>query len=145
MTSPRELLKVCTVRVAPSIYTLVSLSDTQWRELLSDPALSPRMTAPFMILKDEWEVTLLLDEADFRNVSEALGGAAVKGNFRLISFDIKLDFDVVGFLAEVAKILADSGIPILGLSSFSRDHLLVQQDQLARALVVLGEHVEELC
>jgi len=48
-------------------------------------------------------------------------------------------------LAEISKILAEAGITIGALSAFSRDHVLVKQNDLARALKVLGEHVEEVC
>ena len=56
-----------------------------------------------------------------------------------------MDFNVVGFLAEVSRILAESNISIYAVSAFSRDHLLIKQDDLAKALKVLGEYVEELC
>ena len=46
---------------------------------------------------------------------------------------------------EVARILADDGVPIIALSAFSRDHLLVKQSDLANALKALGPHVAELC
>jgi hypothetical protein len=75
----------------------------------------------------------------------AVRDARVEGDFRLLTFDIELDWDVVGFLARVTEILADAGISCGALSSFSRDHLLVKQDDLGRTLRVLGEHVAELC
>lgn len=103
------------------------------------------MSAPFMILKDPWEVTLLLDETDFTNISGAVGGTSVRGGFRLLSFDLPLDFEVVGFFSEVSRILAEAGVPILSLSAFTRDHVLVSQDHLAKALVALGGHVGDLC
>ena len=71
--------------------------------------------------------------------------AKVERNFRLLSFDIELDFNVFGFLAEISRILAEAEIPIVALSAFSRDHILIKQENLAKALKVLGEYVEELC
>ncbi|HMS07909.1 MAG TPA: ACT domain-containing protein, partial [Pyrinomonadaceae bacterium] len=69
----------------------------------------------------------------------------VERGFRLLTFDTVMDFSVVGFLASVAEILTEAGVSIVALSSFSRDHILVKQDDLARALKALGPHVEELC
>jgi uncharacterized protein len=74
-----------------------------------------------------------------------LRDAKIQRGFRLLSFDIELDFSVVGFLAFVAQKLAEAGISIVALGAFSRDHLLVKQEDLARSLKVLGEFVEELC
>lgn len=143
--SALELLRKTRVEVAPETFFLVSLPHADWRKLLENPELSPRMTAPFMIFSDKFEVTLLLDEVDFSTIRHAVRDARREGNFRLLTFDITLDFTVVGFLAELARILAEAGISIVALSAFSRDHLLIKQDDLAKALKVLGEHVEELC
>ena len=143
--SAGELLRKTRVEVAPDTFYLVSLPHADWRKLLENPELSPRMTAPFMIFSDKFEVTLLLDETDFGTISHAIRDAKREGNFRLLTFDIELDFTVVGFLAEAARILAEAGISIVALSAFSRDHLLIKQENLAKALKVLGEYVEELC
>lgn len=98
-----------------------------------------------MLLRDEHEVTLLLDETDWRTMRHAVRDARIESDFRLLTFDIELDWNVVGFLARVTQILADAGISCGALSAFSRDHLLIKQEQLGNALRVLGNHVAELC
>jgi len=143
--NPIELLKSARVEVAPETFFLVSLPHNDWLKLLENPELSPRMTAPFMIFRDKWEVTLLLDDVDFDTVRYAIRDAKIQGNFRLVSFDIKLDFAIVGFLAEISRILASENISIVALSAFSRDHILINQQDLAKALKVLGEYVGKLC
>lgn len=140
-----ELLKKSRVEVAPETFTLVSLSEQNWLKLLENPELSPRMTAPFMIFKDRFETTLLLDETDFGKIRDSIENAKTEGNFRLLTFDIELDFSVVGYLAEISRILAAAGISIVALSAFSRDHILIKQNDLSNALKALGEFVEELC
>ncbi len=143
--NPIELLKTAQVEVAPETFFLVSLPHNAWLKLLENPELSPRMTAPFMIFRDKWEVTLLLDDIDFDTIRYAIRDAKIQGNFRLLTFNIELGFGVVGFLAEITKILAEANISIVALSAFSRDHVLVSQQDLAKALKVLGEYVGELC
>lgn len=140
-----ELLRRARVEVAPDIFYLIGLRHEDWARLLENPELSPRGQAPFMLLKDAHEVTLLLDETDWRTMRHAARDARVEGDFRLLTFEIELDWTVVGFLARVTKILADARISCGSLSSFSRDHLLIKQDDLGKALRVLGEHVAELC
>ncbi|MGI8469150.1 MAG: ACT domain-containing protein [Pyrinomonadaceae bacterium] len=139
------LLRKTRVEVAPETFTLVSVRHEDWLKLLENPELSPQMTAPFMIFKDKFETTLLLDEIDFGTIRYAIRDAKTEGNFRLLTFDIELDFSVVGFLAEIAKILSEAEISIVALSSFSRDHLLIKQNDLAKALKVLGEYIEDVC
>jgi len=139
------LLKTAKVEVAPETFFLISLPHKDWLKLLENPELSPRMSAPFMIFRDKWEVTLLLDEIDFGTIRYQIRDAKTAGNYRLLSFDVKLDFSVVGFLAEVARILAEAEISIIALSAFSRDHILVRQADLPKTLKVLGNYVAELC
>lgn len=141
----RDLLKKTRVEVAPETFTLISLRHEDWLKLLENPELSPRMTAPFMIFKEKHETTLLLDEIDFETLRVSVRDAKIERGFRLLTFDLVMDFTVVGFLAEVSRILAEAEIPIVALSAFSRDHLLIKQEELARSLKVLGEYVEELC
>ena len=140
-----ELLKSAKIEVAPETFFLVSLSHDDWLKLLENPELSPRMSAPFMIFRDKWEVTLLLDEVDFGTIRYQIRDAKTVGNYRLLSFDVELDFAVIGFLAEVARILAEAEISIVALSAFSRDHVLIKQADLPKALKVLGQYVAELC
>ena len=140
-----EFLRQTNIDVAPETYFFISLKNEDWLKLLENPELSPRMTAPFMIFKDQFEITLLLDETDFGKIKNALENAKIERGFRLLTFDVELDFNVVGFLAEISRILAEAGISIIALSSFSRDHILIKQENLAKALKVLGEYVEELC
>ncbi|QQS41902.1 MAG: ACT domain-containing protein [Acidobacteriota bacterium] len=140
-----DILRSAKLVVSPETFHVVSVDHDRWQELLSDPALSPRMGSEFLIFKDKWEVTIVVDDPDFRNLRPGLGDALVEGNFRLLSFDAEMDFDVVGFIAAVSSVLAGSGISILPFSSFRRDHILVRQDDLAGALKAFRGIVREVC
>jgi len=141
----RELLRRTRVEVAPGTFVVVGMRREEWRRLLENPELSPRADAPFMLLQDPFEVTLLLEEEDWRAMRHAARDARVEPGFRLVTLDIELPWDVVGYFALVAGILAAEGISVGALSAFSRDHLLIKQADLARALLALGPHVGELC
>jgi uncharacterized protein len=140
-----ELLRRTKVEVLPATFVLVGLRHEDWRRLLEQPELSPRADAPFMLLRDARETTLLLEEEDWLAMRHAARDARVERGFRLVTLDIELPWNVVGFLARVTEILAGAGVCVGALSAFSRDHLLIKQDDLATALRVLGEHVDELC
>lgn len=144
-SSIQSILNKTTLEVSPETFTLISITKEAWPKLLEDQALSPRGTAPFMIFSDQHEVTLLLDEIDFGTIRHAVRDAKVEGGFRLLTFGTVMDFTVVGFIAEVSRILAEAGISIVVLSAFSRDHLLIKQNDLSDALKALGPHVAELC
>ncbi len=146
MRDASELLSSSRVEVAAETFTLCSMDRAAWQGLLSRPELSPRMSAPFMIFMDSREVTLLLDDTDMLAIGPGINDAMkVERGFRLLTFDIAMDFEVVGFIAEVSRILAAAGVPIFPISAFSRDHILVKQNDLATTLRVLGPYVADLC
>lgn len=140
-----ELLRRARVEVAPATFALVGMRPEDWQRLLENPELSPRAGSNFMLLRDPFEVTLLLEEDDWRAMRHAARDARVETGFRLVTLDVELGWNVVGFLAHVTQILAKEGIAVGALSAFSRDHLLIKQDDLGRALRALGPHVAELC
>ena len=140
-----ELLRRTKVEVAPATFVVVGIRHEDWTRLLENPELSPRAQSTFMLLRDPVEVTLLLEDEDWRAMRHAARDARVEGGFRLVTLDIELAWNVVGFLARVTEILAGAGISVGALSAFSRDHLLIKQEDLGKALRVLGEHVAELC
>jgi hypothetical protein len=88
---------------------------------------------------------MVLDDTDFGTMRHALRDAKVERGYRLLTFDAVLALDLVGFLSEVTRILAAASVPVVAISAFSRDHLLIRQNDLASALKALGPHVAELC
>ena len=139
------MLSRARVEVAPATFVLVGLRPDEWARLLENPELSPRAESNFMLLRDPFEVTLLLEEEDWRAMRHAARDAKVEAGFRLVTLDIELPWNVVGFLAHVTGLLAEAGVAVGALSAFSRDHLLIRQDDLGKALRVFGEHAAELC
>lgn len=142
---PLQILRSAKLVVSPETFHVVSVTHDKWLELLSDPALSPRMASEFLIFKDRWEVTIVVDDDDFANLRPGIGGAPSESGFRLLSFDAEMNFDVVGFMAAVASVLAEADISILPFSSFRRDHVLVRQEDLAAALKAFRGLVDEVC
>lgn len=48
-----------------------------------------------------------------------------------------LDFALVGILAELARVLAEAGVPIFAVSTYDTDYLLVKSGAFERALDAL--------
>ncbi len=61
-------------------------------------------------------------------------GARVEGGFAALEVQGPLDFSAIGILAGLAGALAEAGIPILALSTFDTDWLLVRGDRLDDAI-----------
>jgi hypothetical protein len=143
--SVSDLLRETRLEVAPATYVVVGLRHQDWQRLIENPELSQRADAPFMIFRDSWEVTLVIEEADWQRIRHAARDAKIETGYRLVTLAIELPWSTVGYFARVTEILAAAGISVGALSAFSRDHLLIKQDDLGNALRVLGQHVAEPC
>jgi hypothetical protein len=63
--------------------------------------------------------------------------AEVERGFRALAVVGTLDFGVTGVIADLAKPLADAGIPIFGVSTYDTDHILVRVARLDEAKAAL--------
>jgi hypothetical protein len=85
----------------------------------------------FSIVRDKNEVTVIAKEGfELQPISE-------EKFFKLINFDLTLPFDLTGFLSHVSTLLANKDIPILAISAYSTDHILVREEDLDDAIEVL--------
>ncbi len=93
---------------------------------------------------DPVEATLILDEARWNALAGRFPEARVATGWRAIRFEALFDFSVVGFLAGVSRVLAEAGIPLLCLSTYSTDLLLVREERLPEAVDRLRQHLTTL-
>jgi hypothetical protein len=86
-----------------------------------------QLREPFSaLIVDKDEVTLVLAEDELHTFAARLKSHEVlPETYRLITFDLPLEPDVVGFMALVSTALAAAGVPIMPLAAFARDHVLV--------------------
>jgi hypothetical protein len=85
----------------------------------------------FSIVRDKNEVTVIAEEGfELQPISE-------EKFFKLITFDVTLPFDLTGFLSHVSTLLANKDIPILVISAYSTDHILVREEDLDSATEAL--------
>jgi len=85
----------------------------------------------FAIIKDANEVTIITKEGTkTQHISE-------EKFFKLITFDTALPFELSGFLAHIATLLATENIPIFAISAYSTDHILVKETDLDKTVKAL--------
>ena len=137
MTDPRIAILLGQARwqARPERFVLAALNPNERVLVLG---LLAGVVAPFMQLIVEPDVlTLLLPQSDWRPLRPAFPRARVQQPFRVISFDLDLPDDLVGFLAVASRALADAGVPILAICGYTKDHILVREEHLDRALAAL--------
>jgi hypothetical protein len=130
------LLRHARWQARPERFVLAALEPNE-RVLVA--RLMVGVTAPFMQLIAEPDLlTLVLPQSDWRSLKPAFPHARVQQPFRVISFDLDLPNDLVGFLAVACHALAEAGVPILAICGYTKDHILVREEHLERALAALG-------
>ena len=137
MSDPRvpEILRRRPWWVRPERFVLAGLPLAARAQAL---AAFGQIAAPFAQLIVEPDlVTLALPERDWAAMRAAFPGARELAPLRVISFELDLPDDLIGFLAAVSRALAGAGAPILAICGYARDHVVVREAHLAAALAAL--------
>ena len=85
------------------------------------------------VIHDKTETTCVIESSRCRSEN----CSATDFGWKIITFDMVLPFELVGFLAAVTAALAKAGIGICALSSYSTDHIMVKARDLDKALAAL--------
>lgn len=93
------------------------------------------------MIVDKDEITIVMHDMDWSIGARDLEGQRIERDYRLITFDVALDADTVGFMAAVSHLLAESDIPLLPIAAYSRDHILVRARDFERARQALSDFI----
>ena len=95
------------------------------------------MKGAFAQIYYQGEITVVAS----REHIERCGPLKLECSYKLITFNLDLPLDLVGFMAAISNALSSEGVSLLAFSSFKTDHILVKENQLEmaeRALARLG-------
>ena len=91
-----------------------------------------------MVSKDQDEITVVTKE---ENLSKLDLIEKNKDFYQLVELKVSVPFYSVGFLAAVANIIAERGMNILIISTYSKDYIMVRVEFIEKveaALLELG-------
>jgi hypothetical protein len=125
------------LQVWPQPYLLVSLPTEMLTGVTATLESSAGRFAGLVIERDE--IALTVDEQLWLLSPIRPKALAESGPYRVITCDVKVDLDVVGYLAPAAVALAKAGISIVPQCGYLKDHLLVAEKDLEKALQTLQE------
>lgn len=131
-----ELLARMRVVVEPEPLVLVRLPA---REAGAVQRRADRFGAPFCLTFSPQEVFLVCREVEWERAGRGLQSTEVRTGYRMITLDVALDPDTVGYLAVVTDHLSRVGLPVIVLSTFHRDRLLVPDADLERVIQALED------
>jgi hypothetical protein len=101
-----------------------------WKETFAVVKSKRPLSDAFAVIQDKKEITVVIDQSkvNYKDVIE------IEKDWKILTFDMFLPFESVGFLAKVSKVLADENISILAISTYSTDHVLVKEKDLPKAI-----------
>jgi hypothetical protein len=95
--------------------------------------VAPPTGPHFAVIVDEEECTVITTEQR----GSLIDKHDERGGFRLIGIKPSIPFEGVGFLAAIAGAVAEQGLNILVVSTFSKDYILVPEEELSLAEAAL--------
>jgi len=111
---------------ACAVFASCSASSTAFRGLLID-----KDEITMMITQEDWHAQRksIPHEVDDWEVGICA--------YRLITFDVVMDPNLIGFMYNVTKVLAAENISVLPFAAYSRDHIFVQEKDYVEAIAAL--------
>lgn len=131
MTSAQEHFAKAELFTDEELYVLVHLPGAA---ITAAAGVLAEIGTPFSaLIVDKDEVSLVVLQDAWQEFKGRLRDYREAGDYRLITFDLPLDLDLVGFLAHVATVLAGANVSLMAFSAFERDHILVRASQFDTA------------
>lgn len=106
-----------------------------WKEKFAiTKAKSPDKKA-FANIADKDEITVIIDQSkiDSENTIEA------EKDWKILTLDIIFPMNVIGVTAKIATALAKSGINIMPIAAYSKDHFLIKEKNITKAKQVFKD------
>ncbi|MCW4037251.1 MAG: ACT domain-containing protein [Candidatus Bathyarchaeota archaeon] len=101
-----------------------------WDETFAIAQTEKTLINAFAVIQDKKEITVIMDQEKIHEDDVI----QMDNNWKLITFDMVLPLQTIGFLAKVTTVLADEHISVCALSTYSTDHILVKEHDLLKTL-----------
>ena len=95
--------------------------------------------------KDFFSITKTEDEISVVMLQDKISSdVKVEKDWRILKVEGTLDFSLIGILAKISGILAKNSISIFVISTFNTDYILVKEEKMEKAILVLSEDDYEI-
>lgn len=84
----------------------------------------------FATIRDDTETTVVVKEDE----AASIDADKVESDWKRLTFEMDLPFELVGFLGTVATELANADVSVFVISSYSTDHVFVKAEDLDDAI-----------
>ena len=117
--------KILTMKLLKEKYGVCRLDKT---ELIPDWAQKSNF---FSITRTSDELSIVCSQDDIPNEIKC------EKDWRILKIEGPLDFSLIGILASISTILAQTGISIFAISTYDTDYILVKNNDIDNAISLL--------
>jgi len=117
-----EVIRKSPVAMLPGTYCVARMLE---------PPAAPQH---FMVATDARETTVIARESDLGDLSPV----EVRSGYRLIEIRTATPFEGVGFLAAICQAIANVGLNILVVCTYSAEYILLKSDEAEIGLAALA-------
>jgi uncharacterized protein len=88
----------------------------------------------FSITRTQDEISVVTSQTDTET------GFLSNRDWRVLKIAGPLDFSLIGIIADISVVLKDKNIPILSISTYDTDYILIKQKDLETGIMALEEN-----
>ncbi|HNB24365.1 MAG TPA: ACT domain-containing protein, partial [Candidatus Melainabacteria bacterium] len=126
---PEKNLSVLLSSIKPRLhderYVFCSVLEREFKKLT---------ISPICMFREDEGVSLIVEQSDADASS-----LKYDGTWAMITCEVHSDLNAVGFIAAMAKMIADAGISVNTVSAYHHDHLFVPSERADEVMLLLQE------
>lgn len=135
-----KLLAATSLRIHPYRFNIVSIPISNLN--LIKQRLNDLDAQFWSVSVEEDEVTMIVPTTTWVALSAYLSKAKVDEDYRIITLDVTTNWDIAGYLTKMTSVLTQEDITIGIISGFTRNHLIIKNKDLIKAIEILNRLIE---
>jgi hypothetical protein len=104
----------------------------------------PTTTRFAVFIREPEQITLIVPRRKWLRMHNIFDEFKLHGPMKVIVFDTKLSMVAPGYMATIGSVLAEAKLSVMPISSFQRDHVLVEKADLPRTVRILRQFLQNL-
>jgi len=127
--------------VLPEDYFIITLPPDA--KLLPGEWYRPATTRFAVFMREPKQITLVVARRKWIRMQNLFDTYEVTGPVKVVTFDKKISMRVRGYMSAIGNELVKAKLQVIPLSSLTRDHILVNKNDLPRTVKVLRQFIEK--
>ena len=102
-----------------------------WKEKFAIVKSKKPLPNAFANIRDDKEITVVIEQSKIKSNKNII---KIDKDWKILTLDIVFPLNVIGVIAKISNVLAKAKVCIFPISAFSRDHFLIKEKNLPKAL-----------